>query len=136
MIPISHTTTPKIPFTDTTSLLLVEWIGYVGRAISATQSPNWALGPFLDQTLLLLVAPGLFAASIYMQLGRIILATDGEKYSLIRRTWLTKVFVTGDVLSFGIQAAGKRRTTRHPLSTDEQLHRRRHDSRRHRHFGQ
>ncbi|MCJ1436926.1 hypothetical protein MMC27_006309 [Xylographa pallens] len=83
-----------------------EWIGYVGRAISATQSPNWALGPFLDQTLLLLVAPGLFAASIYMQLGRIILATGGEKYSLIRRTWLTKVFVTGDVLSFTIQAAG------------------------------
>ncbi|MCJ1383312.1 hypothetical protein MMC17_006425 [Xylographa soralifera] len=83
-----------------------EWIGYVGRALSAGQSPNWTLGPFIVQTLLLLVAPALFAASIYMQLGRIILATDGEKYSLIKRTWLTKVFVIGDVLSFGVQAAG------------------------------
>ncbi|MCJ1294180.1 hypothetical protein MMC34_005737 [Xylographa carneopallida] len=84
-----------------------EWIGYIGRAISATQTPDWTLGPFLLQTLLLLVAPGLFAASIYMQLGRIIRVTGGEKYFLVRRTWLTKVFVIGDVVSFGIQAAGK-----------------------------
>ncbi|MCJ1281756.1 hypothetical protein MMC26_001079 [Xylographa opegraphella] len=83
-----------------------EWIGYVGRALSASQTPDWTLGPYIIQALLLLVAPALFAASIYMQLGRIILATDGEKYSLIKRTWLTKIFVMGDVLSFGVQAAG------------------------------
>ena len=94
---------------------LVEWIGYIGRAISATQTPDWTLGPFLLQTLLLLVAPGLFAASIYMQLGRIIRVTGGEKYFLVRRTWLTKVFVIGDVVSFGIQAAGKCRTTKQSL---------------------
>ncbi|MCJ1397702.1 hypothetical protein MMC11_000898 [Xylographa trunciseda] len=83
-----------------------EWVGYVGRALSATQSPHWTLGPYIIQALLLLVAPALFAASIYMQLGRIVLATKGEKYSLIRRTWLTKVFVMGDVLAFSVQAAG------------------------------
>lgn len=42
-----------------------------------------------------------------MILGRIILLTDGEAYSPIRRTWLTKIFVIGDVLSFMMQGAGK-----------------------------
>ena len=59
------------------------------------------------QSLLLLVAPALFAASIYMVLGRIILLTDGEKNSLIRQKWLTKIFVAGDVLSFLVQSGGE-----------------------------
>ncbi|OKL63501.1 hypothetical protein UA08_01558 [Talaromyces atroroseus] len=83
-----------------------EWIGYVGRAISHTQTPDWTLGPYLLQTLLLLVAPALFAASIYMELGRIILLIDGESHALIKKKWLTKIFVCGDVLSFLMQAAG------------------------------
>jgi len=65
------------------------------------------------QSLLLLVAPALFAASIYIILGRIILLVDGEKYALIPQRHLTKAFVIGDVISFltqctggGIQAAG------------------------------
>ena len=58
------------------------------------------------QTLLLLVAPALFAASIYIILGRIILMVDGERYSLVRQRWLTAIFVCGDVFSFLIQSAG------------------------------
>ncbi|KAF2120651.1 RTA1 like protein-domain-containing protein [Lophiotrema nucula] len=83
---------------------LFETTGYVGRILSSHD--QWDLGPFIMQTLLLLVAPALFAASIYMVLGRIIHLTDGEPYSLIRRTWLTKIFVGGDVLSFLAQSAG------------------------------
>ena len=41
-----------------------------------------------------------------MVLGRIILLTDGEVHSLIRKKWLTKIFVTGDVLSFLVQVVG------------------------------
>ena len=59
------------------------------------------------QSLLILVAPALFAASIYIILGRVILMVDGERYSLIRQKWLTKTFVTGDVLSFMMQGSGK-----------------------------
>ncbi|KAL0254927.1 hypothetical protein SLS55_009451 [Diplodia seriata] len=81
-----------------------EWVGYIGRALSSKD--QWTLGPFIQQSLLLLVAPALFAASIYMILGRIILVTDGEQHSLIRQKWLTKVFVTGDVISFLVQAGG------------------------------
>lgn len=58
------------------------------------------------QSLLILLAPALFAASIYIILGRIILMTDGERYSLVRQKWLTKIFVAGDVLSFLMQGSG------------------------------
>jgi predicted secreted protein len=83
---------------------IFETIGYIGRALS--HNDREALGPYVIQTLLLLLGPALFAASIYMILGRIILLTDGERYSLIRRTWLTKIFVGGDVLSFLTQSGG------------------------------
>ncbi|PYI23601.1 RTA1 like protein [Aspergillus violaceofuscus CBS 115571] len=56
--------------------------------------------------LLLLLAPSLFSASIYMLLGRIIRLVHGDSRSLIRPNWLTKIFVTGDVLSFFIQSGG------------------------------
>ncbi|KAJ4204911.1 hypothetical protein FSOLCH5_003625 [Fusarium solani] len=46
------------------------------------------------------------AASIYMILGRVILLTDEEKFALIKRQWLTKLFVTGDVISLFSQGAG------------------------------
>ena len=58
------------------------------------------------QSILLLVAPALFAASIYIILGRIILLVDGERHSPIRQSRLTLTFVLGDVLSFMTQAAG------------------------------
>jgi hypothetical protein len=88
-------------------MIQVEPIGYIGRAISSKQSPHWTIGPYVAQSLLTLLAPTLFAASIYMILGRIIRLTDGEQHSLIRARWLTKVFVGGDVLSFLAQSGGQ-----------------------------
>jgi hypothetical protein len=82
----------------------VEVIGFIGRYLS--HDDVWALGPFIMQSLLILLAPALFAASIYIILGRIILLVDGERYSLVRQKWLTKLFVTGDVLSFLMQGSG------------------------------
>jgi hypothetical protein len=86
---------------------LAETIGYIGRTISTLEDVGcWSLGPYIMQTILLLIAPALMAASIYMILGRIILLTDGEHHALIRRKWLTKIFVAGDVLSFLMQSSG------------------------------
>lgn len=65
------------------------------------------MNPYIMQSVLLLVAPALFAASIYMELGRIVLMVDGERALFIRRTWLTKIFVAGDVLSFLMQSSGR-----------------------------
>ncbi|KAL5042231.1 hypothetical protein BDW71DRAFT_200713 [Aspergillus fruticulosus] len=83
-----------------------EWIGYIGRAISGNEAPDFTVKPYILQTLLLLIAPTLFAATIYMELGRIVLLTDGEAYCFIRRRWLTKIFLLGDIISFIMQGAG------------------------------
>ncbi|PVH97369.1 RTA1-domain-containing protein [Periconia macrospinosa] len=83
---------------------IFEAVSYAARVASAKD--QWALTPYIVQSLLSLVAPALFAASIYIILGRIILLVDGERFSLVRKTWLTKLFVAGDVLSFLIQGAG------------------------------
>lgn len=76
--------------------------------MGAMQEPGcWTLGPYIMQSLLILIAPALMAASIYMILGRIILLTDGEHHALIKRKWLTKTFVAGDVLSLLMQSSGE-----------------------------
>ncbi|KAM6506945.1 hypothetical protein FALCPG4_018758 [Fusarium falciforme] len=86
--------------------LLFEVVGHAARAYNADESPNWSDIPFIMQTLLLLLAPALFAASIYMILGRLIRVLDAEHFSIIRTRWLTKIFVLGDVLSFAVQGIG------------------------------
>jgi hypothetical protein len=54
----------------------------------------------------ILLAPALFAASIYMILGRIILLVEGQDHSIIRPQWLTKIFVFGDVICFLLLGGG------------------------------
>ncbi|KAJ4859382.1 RTA1 like protein domain-containing protein [Trichoderma breve] len=84
-----------------------EFIGFVGRAASGVQDVGcWTLGPYLIQSMFILLAPALFAASIYMILGRIILLVDGQEHSIIRPQWLTKIFVTGDIVCFLMLAGG------------------------------
>jgi len=81
-----------------------EVIGYAARA--AAHNDTKSTGPYIIQSILILVAPMLFAASAYMILGRLVLRTDSASYSIIRATWLTKIFVAGDVLCFFVQGAG------------------------------
>ena len=83
---------------------LFEVIGYIGRA--ASHNDTQALGPYIIQAILLLVAPALFAATIYMTLARIIVQLNAQHQSVIRVNWLTKIFVVGDVLSFVLQGGG------------------------------
>ncbi|KAK1854411.1 rta1 domain-containing protein [Colletotrichum chrysophilum] len=85
---------------------IVEVVGYAGRAINATETPNWTKGPYIIQALLLLLGPPFYAASIYMVFGRLVILLDAEKHSLIRRKWLTKFFLLGDILSIFGQAIG------------------------------
>ncbi|KAJ6005439.1 hypothetical protein N7451_003383 [Penicillium sp. IBT 35674x] len=85
---------------------IFEAVGYAARYYSAKQTPDWTTMPYVIQELLLLLAPSFFAASIYMILGRVIRLLNGESNSLIRPSWLTKIFVTGDVLSFLMQSSG------------------------------
>jgi hypothetical protein len=42
-----------------------------------------------------------------MILARLIRLLGAEEYALVRTRWMTKIFVTGDVISFLAQGAGK-----------------------------
>lgn len=53
-----------------------------------------------------MVAPALYAATIYMELARIVEIVDGESRVFIPRKYMTKIFVVGDILSFVLQGGG------------------------------
>ncbi|XPS75623.1 hypothetical protein M3J09_007698 [Ascochyta lentis] len=83
---------------------LFETIGYGARA--AANNDTITKTPYIIQSVLILIAPILFAASIYMILGRLVMRTDSASCSIVRASWVTKIFVTGDVLCFFIQSGG------------------------------
>jgi hypothetical protein len=83
---------------------IFQTIGYCGRIWSHFDKES--IGGFVMQAILILVAPALFAASIYMILARLVRALGAEHLSLIPIKWVTKIFVTGDVFAFGLQAGG------------------------------
>jgi hypothetical protein len=82
----------------------VEIAGYTTRFLATRDTNNLTF--FIIQTLCILVAPALFAASIYMVLGRMILLVRGERYSPIKPSRLTALFVGGDIVTFIIQIMG------------------------------
>jgi hypothetical protein len=83
-----------------------ETIGYIGRILSAKETPNWTTKPYIIQSILILIAPTLFSASIYMVLGRLIRRLNAEAHGIIATRWLTKVFVASDIVAFMTQGAG------------------------------
>ncbi|KAF2755711.1 RTA1 protein [Pseudovirgaria hyperparasitica] len=85
---------------------VLEIIGFAGRVIGVTQTPCYTITVYIVMTLGTLLAPTLFAASIYMEFSRIAVLARGEHLSIVRPSWVTKIFVFGDILSFIFQAAG------------------------------
>lgn len=61
---------------STDRLLLVETIGYIGWLLSSMGTPHWTKGPYVVQSALILIAPALLAACIYMTLSQILLLLD------------------------------------------------------------
>ncbi|KAF9019389.1 RTA1 like protein [Hymenopellis radicata] len=83
---------------------IMEVGGYIARIYSHNEPDE--LMPYIIQSLLILLAPALYAASIYVILGRLIRYLGTEKLSVIPVRHLTKFFVCGDVLSFLVQSGG------------------------------
>ncbi|CAI7609378.1 unnamed protein product [Penicillium palitans] len=79
-------------------------IGYICRA--ASHDNFYGIPLYAMQTLFILLAPPLYAASIYMILGRTVTYLQAEHLSMVPIKWMTKIFVTGDVFSFFLQCAG------------------------------
>ncbi|KAL7619406.1 hypothetical protein AAE478_009945 [Parahypoxylon ruwenzoriense] len=94
----------SVYFTPFTVGGLFQVLGYAGR-IWSHYNPL-AIGGFVIQAILILVAPALYAASIYMILGRLIRTMNAQHLSIIPVNRLTQIFVTGDVVSFTLQAGG------------------------------
>jgi hypothetical protein len=88
-------------------MLVVEAVGYAGRAVSSKQSPNWTVLPYIIQSLLLLLGPTFLAASVYMVLGQVVNTLEADSYSRVHPSILAKVFVLGDIISFLAQSGGK-----------------------------
>lgn len=83
---------------------LMEAIGYIARAISS--SDKEAVNPYVIQSILLLIAPALYAGTIYMLFGRLLRVLKCEKLLLVSSRYGTAFFVAGDVFSFLLQASG------------------------------
>ena len=82
----------------------LETTGYAARAAAHHKIESLTL--YIAQSLLILLAPIFFAASIYAVLGRFVLQLDGADLSIVQSSIMTKFFVFSDVLCFFIQGTG------------------------------
>ncbi|PQE06076.1 RTA1 domain protein [Rutstroemia sp. NJR-2017a BBW] len=78
--------------------------GYAFRYLSAKDPTS--IMKYIGQSLLIILPPSLYAATIYMIYGRIVLFVNSPSASVIRPQIVTKIFVTGDVVAFFMQAGG------------------------------
>lgn len=81
-------------------------IGFGTRIISHFYTNE--IAPNVVQSIFILLAPVFYAASIYTVLGRLIRSIHGDRFSIVRPTRMTKIFVLGDFVALNVQgnAAG------------------------------
>ena len=87
----------------------MELVGYISRAVSIKNLQDKDI--FIVQTVMILVAPAVMAASCYMAFGRVVLWIVPPRFQTARHLWVparrvTPVFVGCDVLSFFVQVVG------------------------------
>lgn len=86
------------------SQTVVQVVGYAARI--GSHHDRFSIPAFSIQAIFILVAPALYAASIYMILARLILAIDSAHLSIVPVRWMTRVFVAFDIISFTLQGGG------------------------------
>ncbi|KAL3436153.1 putative RTA1 domain protein [Aspergillus tetrazonus] len=89
-----------LPFAVGGIFQLYGYGGRIGAHINTASLFSYAIS---NQGVLL--APALYAATIYMILGRIIRALQAERLSPVPPKWMTRAFVLGDILSFVVQGS-------------------------------
>ncbi|KAK3640972.1 hypothetical protein LTR56_011622 [Elasticomyces elasticus] len=78
--------------------------GYYGRAWAHN---NIRLSdPYLLQLFLIIGATPLLSATIYMSLSRLIRALDATEYSIVRVSWISKIYVVIDIVCLVLQVIG------------------------------
>lgn len=81
----------------------MELVGYVGRL--QMHANVWNQGAFRQQIVCLILAPALIAAGIYLSLKHIILYL-GPEHSRLQPKYYTWLFISCDIFSIAVQAAG------------------------------
>ncbi|KAI4727756.1 RTA1-domain-containing protein [Aureobasidium sp. EXF-10728] len=84
---------------------IMEVGGLYGRYWGHSDKNNFKA--YVLQALLLTPAPIFLAVTMYMTLGRVIVALESDKdHTLIRPRWLSKIFVLFDIICFLVQIGG------------------------------
>ncbi|RYO96283.1 hypothetical protein DL764_007498 [Monosporascus ibericus] len=81
-----------------------ETFGYHGRAIASDNPVK--TGPFIMQNLLILAGAPFLAATIYMVLGRVVVALEAQRHSILNVRWMTKIYVFIDIACIFSQFIG------------------------------
>ena len=84
--------------------IAIESVGYGMRYMSANDADKFM--PYILESVFVLVAPALYAATIYMVFGQMLQYLRCTKLSIVPARWSTTIFVMGDVFSFCVQGAG------------------------------
>lgn len=79
-------------------------LGYVFRLLSA-RNPD-SLTSYILQSMLIILPPSLYAATIYMTYGRIVMFVNKPHLSVVNPRKVTRIFVLGDTSAFLLQLAG------------------------------
>ncbi|CAG8038339.1 unnamed protein product [Penicillium olsonii] len=83
---------------------LVMTLGYIFRLLSARKPDS--LVAYVCQSMFIILPPSLYAATIYMTYGRIVVYVGKPHLSIIAPRKVTKIFVLGDTSAFLLQLAG------------------------------
>ncbi|KAJ5295735.1 hypothetical protein N7508_010556 [Penicillium antarcticum] len=104
MTTTSGNTIPQLETLEVPISLLPLILYRFSRALCCKDTSE--LTAYCIQNVFILLDPVLFAASIYMTLGRLIRNFNAEKYSLIRINWLSGTFMASNVSSFLVPGTG------------------------------
>lgn len=78
-------------------------LGYIFRIIYAEEN---TLGPYIVETIFILIAPIFYAASIYSLLGKLIIYVGAESMIPIKPSKITCIFLSSDILALIMQVTG------------------------------
>ncbi|PLB48729.1 RTA1 like protein [Aspergillus steynii IBT 23096] len=79
-------------------------LGYIFRVMGA-EDPT-AFGPFVAQSICIVLPPAFYAATIYMTYGRIVNHVGRDDLSLVSARKVTKIFLWGDITAIIGQSTG------------------------------
>jgi hypothetical protein len=79
-------------------------LGYIFRLMSA-RNPD-SLVPYIGQSMFIILPPSLYAATVYMIYGRIVMFVGKPDLSVVAPRKVTKIFVSGDTAAFLLQLSG------------------------------